>query len=196
MAILRSSSSVDPDECHEGKHVTLRFPRLSDYPEWAALREESRDFLTPWEPTWPIDDLTRPAFRRRLKRYARDFREDLSYPFFVFTRVDEELVGSCIVSNVRRGVTQSCNLGYWAGEKFASQGYMSDAVRLLIPFVFDQLNLHRIEAACLPSNEPSKRLLKRVGFSEEGHARRFLKIDGDWRDHILFAMLADDPRPE
>jgi ribosomal-protein-alanine N-acetyltransferase len=112
----------------------------------------------------------------------------------VFRKDDDSLMGGCTLSNVRRGVTQCCALGYWIGERFARQGYMFDAVRALVPFVFSTLGLHRIEAACLPSNEPSKNLLIKAGFRHEGLARGYLQINGEWRDHVLFALLADDPR--
>ena len=169
---------------------------MVDYAEWARLRENSREFLTPWEPIWPIDDLTRPAFRRRLRRYSRELREDSSYPFFLFETETDQLLGSCIISNVRRGVAQSCSLGYWVGEEYAGMGFMTKAVQAIIPYVFDRLGMHRIEAACLPSNERSQRLLRRVGFSEEGRARQYLRINGEWQDHLQFAMLASDPRPQ
>jgi ribosomal-protein-alanine N-acetyltransferase len=177
-----------------GERVTLRHPAMTDYQAWSDLRSASRAFLTPWEPSWPADDLTRSAYKRRIKRYQRDLREDLGAAFFVF-RGDADLIGGLTLSGIRRGVTQSCSLGYWMGARFAGQGYMSDAVRTVIPFVFDELRLHRLEAASMPSNTRSVTLLEKVGFSREGFARRYLLINGQWQDHLLFAMLADDPRP-
>ena len=99
------------------------------------------------------------------------------------------------MSNIRRGVSQSCSLGYWIGEPYARQGYMTKGVRAIIWFVFDVLRLHRLEAACLPENKASAALLTRTGFQYEGLARRYLKIDGVWQDHWLFALLNDDPLP-
>ena len=175
-----------------GKEVYLRYPRVADYLGWSRLRHESRNFLTPWEPVWATDELTKGAFRRRIKRYQKETRQDSAYAFFVFRAEDDQLLGGCTLSNVRRGVTQCCALGYWIGERFARQGYMHDAVRALIPFIFATLGLHRIEAACLPSNEPSRSLLLKVGFREEGIARRYLQINGEWSDHVLFALLEDE----
>jgi ribosomal-protein-alanine N-acetyltransferase len=174
------------------ENVTLRYPQLSDYAQWAALRGESRDFLSPWEPTWAADELTRTAFRRRLRRYQREIRDDLAYPFFVFRKADGNLIGGCTLTNVRRGVTQSAAIGYWIGAPYARQGYMYAALKVIPPFVFELLGLHRLEAACIPENEASRRLLLKVGFREEGRARRYLQINGEWRDHILFALLEDD----
>ena len=178
-----------------GQDVYLRYPRIADYVHWARLRGESREFLTKWEPVWAEDELTRGAFRRRIKRYQKETRLDSAYVFFVFRANDDTLMGGCTLSNVRRGVTQCCALGYWIGARFARQGFMSDAVHALIPFVFGTLGLHRIEAACLPNNAPSKRLLERVGFQQEGYARAYLSINGQWRDHLLFALLDTDPQP-
>jgi ribosomal-protein-alanine N-acetyltransferase len=177
-----------------GNEVYLRYPRIADYPGWARLRGESRDFLTPWEPSWAGDELTKGAFRRRVKRYQKEARLDSAYAFFIFRSADDGLMGGCTLSNVRRGVTQCCALGYWIGERFARQGHMFDAVRALVPFVFSTLGMHRIEAACLPSNAPSMNLLAKVGFRQEGVARGYLQINGEWRDHVLFALLEDEAR--
>ena len=177
----------------QGNGVFLRYPQISDYSPWAALRHESRDFLAPWEPTWAADELSRAAFRRRIRRYQREIRGDLAYPFFVFRTSDNALMGGCTLSNVRRGVTQSAALGYWIGERYSRHGHMHAALTAVLPFVFHVLALHRLEAACIPENKASRALLLKVGFREEGRARRYLQINGEWRDHVLFALLEDDP---
>ncbi len=192
MAFLRSVSGFDVSLSIAGQGVRLRTPQMSDYAEWADLRERSRAFLTPWEPVWPRDDLTRTAFRRRLRRYAQDIRDDQAYPFFVFRVPDGMLLGGMTLSNVRRGVAQTCSLGYWMGAAHAGKGHMTAAVQAVIPFVFETLCLHRLEAACLPHNVPSIRLLERIGFQREGLARRYLCINGLWQDHLLYALLRDD----
>ena len=175
-----------------GRDVYLRYPRIGDYVHWARLRGESREFLSKWEPAWADDELTKGAFRRRIKRYHKETRLDSAYVFFVFRVSDDMLIGGCTLSNVRRGVTQCCALGYWIGAPFARQGYMTDAMAALIPFVFGTLGLHRIEAACLPGNEASRNLLTKAGFREEGLAKRYLLINGEWSDHVLFALLEDE----
>ena len=177
----------------QGGGLYLRYPRSTDYAAWAAIREKSRDFLTPWEPAWPPDELTRGAFRRRIRRYNDEIKNDAAYPFFLFRQADNTLLGGCTVSNIRRGVCQSASVGYWIGGPYAHSGYMTGAMHLMIPFVFDTLALHRLEAACIPDNEPSRKLLLKLGFQEEGRARRYLQINGEWRDHILFSLLQDDP---
>ena len=193
MAFFRSVSFSDNMPAITGAGVSLRAPHSGDYGEWAALREVSRDFLVPWEPTWPEDDLTRGAFRRRLKRYADDQRSDLAYAFLIFRSSDNAMVGGLTLANIRRGVAQAGSIGYWVGAPFARKGYMTAAVRALIPYCFKTLRLHRLEAACIPSNTASVGLLEKTGFTREGYARSYLCINGTWQDHLLYARIVDDP---
>lgn len=192
MVFLRSPFVIDVPPRLTGAKVMLRVPEVSDFAAWADLRLQSRAFLQPWEPTWPHDDLTRPAFRARIKRYWRDIEDDSAYPFLIFDRSQKALLGGITLTNVRRGIAQTASVGYWIGEAFARQGYMTDAMAAILPFVFVQLRLHRLEAACLPHNTASIALLARCGFRQEGLARKYLRIDGRWSDHILFATLAED----
>ncbi len=193
MAFFRTVSLTDVMPAVAGEGVVLRPPQMSDCAEWAALREASRDFLTPWEPTWPVDDLTRSSFRRRIKRYCEDQRNDLAYAFFVFRKYDDVLLGGLTLANIRRGCAQAGSLGYWMGAPYARQGYMTAAVRAIVPFAFETLKLHRLEAACIAANVASVRLLEKTSFKREGFARQYLCIDGIWQDHLLFARLKDDP---
>jgi ribosomal-protein-alanine N-acetyltransferase len=194
MAFLRHSNPLESGATIFGGEVTLRTPQLMDYQAWAELRAESRAFLTPWEPTWRRDELTRAAYRRRLKHYARDMREDQAYPFFIFSTAGETLLGGVTISNIRRGVAQSGAIGYWMGRSHARRGNMTAALTALIPFAFDTVGLHRIEAACLPHNAASIGLLLKCGFEREGYARRYLRINGAWQDHVLFALLSEEAR--
>ncbi len=181
----------------ETVRLTLRFPVMDDFEQWSALRNQSRAFLVPWEASWPSDDLSRSAFAYRLKHYRSNVRKDEAYPLLIFKADDGgELVGGITVSNVRRGIAQTGQLGYWIGQPFANQGYMSEAVRAVGDFCFDQLGLNRLEAACLLQNKPSAIVLEKSGFTREGIARKYLKINGVWQDHILFALLRDDYRSE
>lgn len=172
----------------------VRTPQMADYQAWAELRAASREFLTPWEPLWASDELSRSSFRRRVRHYQRDLREDVGYALFIFAAASGALVGGLTLCNVRRGVTQACTLGYWIGGPHARRGYMTAAVRAVVPFVFDSLELHRLEAACLPTNNASIRLLEGTGFVREGMARRYLRINGVWQDHLLYALLDTDER--
>jgi ribosomal-protein-alanine N-acetyltransferase len=192
MAFFRTTSFSEPLPTIGGETVVLRMPQMNDHEEWAALREASRDFLTPWEPTWPADDLTRGAFRRRLRRYSEDVRTDQSYALFIFRRDDGALVGGLTLANIRRGVAQAGSLGYWTGQPFVRRGYMTAAVKAVLPFAFQTLRLHRVEAACIPTNDASIRLLEKCGFVREGYAREYLCINGLWQDHLLYARLRHD----
>jgi ribosomal-protein-alanine N-acetyltransferase len=191
MAFFRTINFSEPLPTIEGDGVMLRTPQIADFEEWVALRETSRDFLTPWEPTWPVDDLTRAAFRRRVKRYAEDLRTDQGYAFLIMRSSDDALVGGLTLANIRRGVAQAGSLGYWTGLPFVRQGYMTAAVRAVIPFAFMSLRLHRLEAACIPTNTGSIRLLEKTGFVREGYAREYLCINGIWQDHLLYGRLND-----
>lgn len=192
MVFLRSSSGIDASAAVRGAGVVLRPLTMADYAPWAEIRALSREHLVPWEPAWARDELTRSAFRRRLRHYQREAREDLGYAYGLFEETSEALIGGLTLSNVRRGVTQSASLGYWLGRPHVGRGRMSAAVRAIIPHAFGTLRLHRIEAATMPANAASMRVLERCGFAREGFARRYLKINGVWQDHILFALLAED----
>ena len=193
MAFLRSVSAADSLPQLHGHELFLRVPAAGDYAAWAELRARSRNFLIPWEPTWAHDELTRTAYRRRLRQYYKELREETGYALFAFRASDQELLGGISLTNVRRGVTQAVTLGYWMGAPHAGRGYMTEAVRVLIPFVFEHLWLHRLEAACLPGNIASTRVLEKNGFQCEGHARRYLRINCTWQDHSLYGLVAGDP---
>jgi ribosomal-protein-alanine N-acetyltransferase len=194
MALFRFATDPPTRPLIRTKNLMLRAPLAGDYAAWANLRMESRDFLTPWEPVWSEDDLTRVSFRLRVKRAAREIATDEAYSLFILDAASETLLGGLTLGLVRRGVAQACTLGYWMGQRHAGKGHMTEAVRGALDFAFSDLALHRVEAACLPHNEPSRRLLERVGFRREGEARGYLRINGVWADHLLYGMLASDQR--
>ncbi len=195
MALFRIGAPHDNANFIRGEGLYLRPPEMRDFDQWVALRVESRDFLTPWEPTWPADDLTRTSFRRRMRRQAEEIDRDEAYPFFIFREGDHALLGGLTIGQIRRGVAQAGTFGYWMGAPHAGKGHMTKAVRAAAGFGFAALRLHRIEAACLPHNAPSMRLLERNGFQREGLARAYLRINGVWQDHVLFALLETDVGP-
>ncbi len=194
MALFGLARSVDPQPLVRGDGLYLRPAVAADYSAWARLREQSRAFLTPWEPTWLSDDLTRTAFRRRLRRQAEEIAGDESFAFLIFDSTSDELLGGLTLGGIRRGVAQAATLGYWMGAPHAGKGRMTRAVAAVVRFGFDSLRLHRIEAACIPDNAPSIALLERNGFQREGFARAYLKINDAWRDHILLALLEGEAK--
>lgn len=195
MALFRFSTDPPSRPLIRTPNLILRAPLATDYAAWAVLRVESREFLTPWEPVWNDDDLTRTSFRLRVKRAAREIASDEAYSVFIIDARSEALLGGLTLGLVRRGVAQACTLGYWMGQRHAGQGHMTEAVQGALRFAFSDLALHRVEAACLPNNAPSRRLLERVGFRQEGLARAYLRINGSWADHLLYGILSSDPLP-
>ncbi|MEM7723985.1 MAG: GNAT family protein [Pseudomonadota bacterium] len=178
----------------ETDRLTLRLPRHADFRAWAALRAQSRAFLTPWEPSWAPDHLTRKSFTGRVYWAQRSLGQGNAVPLFIFRRSDEVLLGAITLDNIRRGPAQSGTLGYWIGEVHARQGYMREAIDAVVYYAFRTLELSRIEAACLPENAASRGVLERTGFKYEGVAQSYLQIDGRWRNHVLYANLHHDRR--
>ncbi|WP_374299789.1 GNAT family N-acetyltransferase [Ferrovibrio sp.] len=175
-----------------GDKLYLRAPEINDYEAWATLRAVSRDHLQPWEPTWAEDSLSRDGYRRRLAWFERLRRQEHGEAYFIYLRRNDMLLGGITLSNIRRGASQCGELGYWIGKPHAGQGYMTEALTIMVQHCFATLKLHRLEAACLPENAPSRQLLSKAGFRSEGLLREYLKIDGAWRDHQLYARLATD----
>jgi ribosomal-protein-alanine N-acetyltransferase len=179
----------------KGVRVTLRMPVSSDFREWAALRAESRKFLEPWEPRWSSDELEWPAWRNRLSRYRDDYEHGIGVAFLIFDMASGRMVGGITVGNIRYGVAQCGQIGYWIGERHAGKGYMPDALAVVARHAFRTMRLHRLEAACIPDNERSIRVLEKAGFQREGLLRSYLRINGVWHDHYLYALIADDSGP-
>jgi [ribosomal protein S5]-alanine N-acetyltransferase len=195
MAFFNFASDAEQRLTCQSGRVLLRPARFNDHSAWATLREESRAFLVPWEPAWKTEDLTRGHFREKVKRSTKEIAADAAYPLLVFRTNDQALMGSITIGLVRRGVSQTATLGYWIGAAFARQGYMSEAIAAVFDLSFGTLGLRRLEAACLARNAASVALLRRSGFQSEGLARQYLKINGIWEDHLLYARLASDPAP-
>ena len=185
------SRQSDTVELADDRHL-LRLPRFHDYRQWYQLRSESRRFLEPWEPTWRGDELTESSFRARVIRNEQEFSSGQAVPLLIFERAEKTLLGGLTVGYIRRGAAQCCMVGYWMGERHAGRGHMFGALKLVIPYIFSSLQLHRIEAACIPDNTRSIGLLEKAGFRQEGYLREYLKINGEWRDHVMFSLLAAD----
>ena len=175
-----------------GEDIYLRHPRLTDYKSWARLRNNSRDHLKPWEPKPAVDELTWAAYKRRVRGYNNVNDGGKEFPFFIFRKRDGELLGACNINNIRYGVMHSGDIGYWIGSSFTRKGYCRAAVRCTLRFAFNYLKLNRIEAVTRVENIASQNLLLSVGFTKEGFSRRLLKIDGEWCDHLRFAILNGD----
>ncbi|KEJ88274.1 GNAT family N-acetyltransferase [Sulfitobacter donghicola] len=178
----------------ETERMTLRAPAHQDFNPWVALRSASRSFLTPWEPSWSEEHLTRKGFSNRVYWANRSINAGTAMPLFLVRRSDQTLLGAITLDNIRRGPALAGTLGYWTGEAFTRQGYMREAIETVVHYAFNHLDLSRIEAACLPENTASRGLLERSGFKYEGVAQSYLQIDGRWRTHVLYAALRGDRR--
>jgi ribosomal-protein-alanine N-acetyltransferase len=173
--------------------VALHPLRRRDAAEWSRLRLANESWLSRWEPSHSVpwrDRHTPAAYRAMRRAVARRARSGTSLPFAV--RVEGRLAGQVTVDNVVRGALRSGYLGYWIDREVAGRGMASLAVALVCDHAFGAVGLHRVQADIRPENLPSQRLVQRLGFQQEGLLRRYLDIDGDWRDHLAFALLAED----
>jgi len=175
-----------------GGIITMRHPRWADFETWTKLRRENAEYLMPWEPEWTDAHLSRNSYRLRLSRFKKMTGADKAYPFHVFKGQSEQLIGACNITHIERGISQSAKLGYWIGKAYASKGYARSSVRAASQFCFETLGLHRVEAAVQAENLASIKVLEAVGFTREGTARGLLKINGQWRDHVIYAKLSLD----
>jgi [ribosomal protein S5]-alanine N-acetyltransferase len=186
-------SRPDPTPIIRGQRLILRAAKPSDYAAWYALRKRSQAFLKPFEPRWTEADLAQGFFNQRIRRSREEALAGSDFSFLIFriAASGDVLLGGLTLSNIRRRAAQFVTLGYWMGEPFAGQGIMTEAVSMILPFVFDSLLLHRIQAAFLPINQASRRVLEKNGFREEGFAENYLQIDGRWADHVLFGLTKE-----
>ena len=178
----------------ETERMTLRLPGHGDYREWASLRSSSLEFLTPWEPSWATDHLTRKSFTNRVYWAQRSVNNGNAVPVFLERREDKAILGAITLDNIRRGPAQAGTLGYWMGQRYARHGYMREAISALVHYAFTVLDLSRVEAACLPENAASRGVLEKSGFKYEGVAQSYLQIAGRWRTHVLYANIRSDRR--
>ena len=178
----------------ETERMTLRPPVHGDFRQWAALRDTSAEFLQQWEPTWAADHLTRKSFTNRVYWAQRSITNGTAVPLFMIRREDNAVLGAITLDHIRRGPAQSATTGYWVGEPYARQGFMREAIEAVVHYAFSTLDLSRIEAGCLPENNPSRGLLEQCGFKYEGVAQAYLQINGRWRNHVLYANLRHDRR--
>jgi ribosomal-protein-alanine N-acetyltransferase len=178
----------------ESERLTLRLPTHADWAQWSGLRRESVAFLTPWEPVWSHDHLTRRAFSNRVYWARRAESQGTALPLMLIRRDDQTLLGAITLDNIRRGPAQTGTLGYWIGAPHARQGYMREAILTVVHHAFNRLDLSRLEAACLPENAASRGVLEKCGFKYEGVAQSYLQINGRWRNHVLYANLRSDRR--
>ena len=175
-----------------GKRTLVRPPSETDWPAWLDIRTKNKQALTPFEPTWPRNSLSEEFFTKMFYKQINDWGADYRYAFLIYNIDDTQLLGGVNINNVQRGVLQSASFGYWLDKDQQGNGYMSDALTSLIAFSFTTLDLHRLQIACMPHNEKSINIAKRLNFTDEGFAKRYIKINGKWEDHQLFGLTIED----
>src|ERR1700722_7885599 len=173
-----------PTPLIEGSRVFLRHPRKSDMDEFTRLVIASRRFLHPW-----VTPASTPEAYARYMRYCR--RESV-WACLICRTQDSRIMGVCNLSQIFLGNLKNAFLGYWIGAAFAGQGYMTEAIDLVLSYAFETLRLHRIEAKSQPENADSRALAARTGFRMEGFSPRYLKVAGRWKDHERWAIRRED----
>ncbi|WP_370288778.1 GNAT family N-acetyltransferase [Nocardioides sp.] len=171
--------------------VRLRPIRARDGAAWRTARRRNAAWLARWDATAPPGADARPlTFRALVKRLRRSARRGHSFPFVV--EVDGQFAGQVSVNNIVRGSAQFASVGYWIDQRFAGKGVIPRAVAMVVDHAFFVAKLHRIEICIRPENSNSLRVVEKLGLHEVGYAPRFLHIDGDWRDHRIFAVTRED----
>jgi ribosomal-protein-alanine N-acetyltransferase len=171
--------------------VELRPLRLRDASAWREVRTRNARWLRRWEATLPLSEHDAPTtYAAMVRRLRAEAREGRSLPFALV--VDSAFAGQVTVGGISRGSLLSAYVGYWIDERFAGQGIMPTAVAMTTDHCFRDVGLHRVEINIRPENAASLRVVDKLGFRQEGTRERDLHIDGDWRDHLTFALCADD----
>jgi ribosomal-protein-alanine N-acetyltransferase len=183
------------DDALSGPRVELRPLEGSDFDLWRAVRERSREWLEPWEPmadpTSPDPVTDAEAFRARCGAWERQRHFDTAYGYGMFVH-EGPFIGEVSLGSVQRGPFQSAFVGYWVDAEHAGQGYVPEGVAIILRYGFEELGLHRIEAAIVPRNIASRRVMDKLGLREEGLAERFLQIRGVWEDHVRYAITSEE----
>lgn len=190
--------SVSLDTRLETSRMVLRAPRAVDITELRSVLRRNSDHLRPWSPSPPpgTNPIGFTELGRAIAKQRRDWKAGSAYVFVaLLRRARDSIVGRVALTSVARGPWQSAQIGYWIDAANGGQGLMSEAVALALAFAFDRLALHRVQAAVMPQNHPSRRILSKCGFREEGRAERYLQIGGAWEDHLIYGLTAEEWRP-
>lgn len=170
--------------------VVLRPLRLRDARQWRAVRAANAEWLAPWEATHPDAGALAPTYAQMVRSFSREARAGRMLPFAI--DLEGELVGQVTVSGIAWGSLRSGQVGYWIDRRMAGRGIVPTAVALTVDHCFFTLGLHRMEVNIRPENHASLRVVQKLGFRPEGLRRRYLHIDGAWRDHATFAVNAEE----
>ncbi|MBD1382195.1 GNAT family N-acetyltransferase [Metabacillus arenae] len=175
-----------------GNNIFIQSQEESDAEAMLHLETKNRSFFQNYTPIREDDFFTLEGQLERIKKNKEGSRQDQLYSFAIFLIETEELIGSISLTEVLRGPLQSCFIGYYLDKDHNGKGYMTEAVRLVVSYAFNELKLHRIEAGVMPHNLGSIRLLEKAGFHKEGIAKKNVKINGKWQDHQVLAIVNED----
>jgi [ribosomal protein S5]-alanine N-acetyltransferase len=177
-------------------HVYIRPFELNDRDTKSLLnfRLTHREFFKPYEPVQQDEHFTRTGQEEVIQKAIQNWEDGLAYSFGIFLGESDALIGKVSLSNVSRGAWQNCTIGYSLAEKVNGRGYTTEAVSLAVKFALEGIGLHRVQAAVMPHNLGSIRVLEKVGFRHEGLSKRYLNINGSWEDHVIYAITREDWR--
>ena len=174
------------------ERLNLKTPRWNFGAQWCRLRQRNRVHLRAWEPLWENADFSADTWRQHYRFCRKGMRMGTLLPIFLFLRDSSVFLGGVTLGQIRRGAGQSAVLGYWLGEEFTRKGFMHEALTKILRWAFHNAGLHRIEAYCMAENMRSRRVLEKLYFQNEGIVRHYLQINGVWRDHLLYGLLANE----
>lgn len=178
----------------EAGAIYIRLVEPEDAAAMLHLLERNRNFFKPFEPRRPPDQWTEQAQRDLLVASVKRRESGDEYGFGIFLTETDELIGRVNLSNVVRKAFLNAYLGYYIDRDHNGRGYMTTTVDAIVDFAFGPAHLHRVQAAVMPENSASIRVLEKAGFRREGFAPHYLRIDGRWRDHHLYATTVEDRR--
>ncbi|WP_163529617.1 GNAT family N-acetyltransferase [Halobacillus ihumii] len=173
----------------EGNHIHIRELKSEDAEALLHLQKENRAFFEKYSMLREDSFYTTKAQLDRIKKFEKGIKQDSEYNFGIFKNEDQELIGTVNLFQVLRGSLQSAIIGYFLDKQHNGQGFTTEAVQLLVKYAFEELDLHRVEAGVMPHNIGSLRVLEKAGFHKEGIARKNVKINGQWEDHQVLAVL-------
>ncbi len=176
----------------DSTRIYIRRLEMDDLHPLLDLRVRNREFFQPYEPHTPDSHYTLEGHKEILEKVQRSWENDTGYGFGIYLSSNNQLIGRVNVSNIVRGAWESCTMGYFLDETCNGQGYTTEAVKLAIKFAFGPADLHRVQAAAMPRNKGSIRVLEKVGFRYDGFSEYYLKINGMWEHHNLYSITREN----
>ncbi|MDQ0416196.1 ribosomal-protein-alanine N-acetyltransferase [Croceifilum oryzae] len=176
----------------QSNNLYLRPLEISDAEPLCQLLLRNRSFFQPYEPIRPESYYCLDTQTQQISAAIQSFANDSGYTFGIFRESDHTLIGRVTLSAVSRGPFQNAYLGYYLDQQANGNGYMTEAIKLILHYCFQEISLHRIQAGVMSKNTASIRVLEKNGFRREGLAQRYLQINGQWEDHLLYAITEED----